>query len=618
MTEIKKIFKWFNWASVVPVVKEAFARFTLPFIAVLASTMISLLLIHGIDFISRDFMHKCLTSMLYAVVALTSLKLLVESQKLSLVVHAVSAIIVSTIIMSFVWLVFDESIVATYFLLSVAILLSLLFSPYINKQSTSASVWYFNYQTGVAVFFGAVAAVVLGIGVSLVLVSIRYLFEIKIADEIYADIWVLSWGILFPVYVLYNMSKEFEFEEEACGFPRGVSFIANYILVPLMFVYLAILYAYFLKIVVQWELPRGNLGWMITAFGSVGIVTKLLAYPIRNKGTRLLALFDRYYYYALLLPVVLLAIAISIRINEHGVTEQRYAVVLLGVWFAIVALVAVFRKDRFNIKYVPAILATLAFFSSFGPWGAVEISTNSQINRFEKILLKHDLLADGQAVRSTRELPIEDRRTLSSIADYLAKTESRLTHIRPWFKTLNSGPNKIEITSHSWQGGKNIVELMGVSYTTRSRYYDDAEHFEYSRHFDFNKLLVDVSEFDYVSRGNLYLAAKSDNDVKMKIQNKSDKQQITFGRFSGHYLIKSNEDDNIEFDIDGLILELRQQNINSIVPANLDKIILTRNSANGRLRARLILEEIRGTIEEKKTVRVTDLRYILMIKFLNP
>jgi len=74
--------------------------------------------------------------------------------------------------------------------------------------------------------------------------------------------------------------------------------------------------------------------------------------------------------------------------------------------------------------------------TSFGPWSAVEVSLGSQASRFESLLIEHRLLLNGQAIKATNELSFEDRKMLSSIADYLSKEEYRKERIEPLFETL--------------------------------------------------------------------------------------------------------------------------------------------------------------------------------------
>lgn len=608
-------FNMISWASLAPVVKETFIRFPLPFIFAFCATFIALFLVHDIEIVDEEFIGKSFTSLFYGAVALTSFKLLVESKEWPFAKQAIGTVVIIAIIIIYVWLILDESTPSSYMFFSLAVVISLLFAPYIARPADSSSVWYFNYQTGVAVFFAGFAALILGVGMTLILVSIGYLFEIKIPYKIYSDIWVLSWGVLYPIYILANISSKFDFEEEGCNFPKGVSFITNYLLVPLMFVYMAILYVYFFKIIIQWELPRGNLGWMITIFGTAGITTKLLAYPIRSNGTRLLVLFDRYYYYVLIVPILLLAVAIGVRISNYGMTEQRYAVLLLGVWFSVVTLTVIIKKDLFQIKYVPIILAVLAILASFGPWGAVEVSANSQAGRFKSLLVKHDLLVDGQAVKAKVELSFADRKSISSIADYLSKNEYRLRRIRPLFKTLMSKAEKKEVQACRRKCGKDFVELLGVSYVSRWKKEEAADSFNYNNIFDLNKMLADVSSFDYVGHNSFYLYRKEKAENIFSIDLNGKHEVIKVGYEGGLLTIKTKAGERVVFDLDDFIRGLRKQNITQITQANLDRLTLTKSSAKRRLRARLLFEQIKGKVAEGNEIKITSMRFVLMLKF---
>ncbi len=610
-------FSMRNLDSVVPIVKNTLFRFPLSFVCTLCATLMALLLVHDIEIIDNKLVSKFYAGMLFGTVAFTSLKLFVESKNWSVDKHVVGAITIMAVIIFYVWEVFTESVFSSYIFFTLALFLSLLFSPYIKSSSNPLSVWYFNYQTGAAIFFAGLAALILGIGMSLILASIGFLFEIKIPSEVYADAWILCWGVLFPTYVLSNISKKFDYEDDSCGFPKEASFITNYILIPLMFVYMAILYVYFFKIIVQWQLPRGNLGWMITTFGTIGITTKLLAYPIRSNGTRLLVLFDKYYYHALIMPILLLAISIGVRINDYGVTEQRYAVLLLGVWFSAITLVAVFKNNLFHIKYVPIILAVLAIFASFGPWGAVDVSINSQVGRFESLLTKHNLLVNGQVVKAKGKLPFNDRKSLSSIADYLSISENRLKHIRPWFKSLMADTEKKELNSHRREGGREVVSLLGVSYVSYGQTEKNASNFNYSKHLDLSRVLADVSGFDYVGRSSFRFYGENISKHKFDLHHKVKSVEIDFGRTGKAFIVKTETGEKVEFDLAGLIrgLRVREQHITQIALPDVDKLTLTQSSASGYLKVRLLLEKIEGKVEKDNVVYFTNVQYILMLKF---
>lgn len=604
-----------SWSNVLPVVKSTFYRFPLPFVFTLLATLLALLLVHKIDAPKEPFIGKLFFLLAYGVVALTALKLFVESEHWPLKKHLVAAVITITIIYMFIWPGFVPPSGTTFVFFSLAVLLSLLFSPYLKRLSDSASVWFFNYQAVAAVFFGVIAVIILGVGVSFILLSIRYLFEIKISSDVYRDMWILFGGIFLPIYVLSNIPRQFDYKDNGCDFPKGVSFIANYILVPLMFVYIAILYAYFIKIIVQWELPRGNLGWMITTFGTIGIVTKLVAYPIRDKGTRLLLLFDKYYYYALVVPVILLAIAIGVRINDYGMTEQRYAVLLLGAWFVIVASIAMIQKDRFHIKYVPIVLAILSFFASFGPWGAVDVSNNSQASRFEKMLLEHKLFENGQAVKLDGKLGFAERRALSSMADYLTKNKNRIKYIRPWFENIIENNREVKLVVKRHQGGKSVAKLLGFDYVRSWDVNKSNDQFYYKQNINLGKVMINVSGFDFIARSYFYMR-KKDKDSRVFGFTRYNKKGNIIVKLEGErYIVIISSGDRAEFDLGKLVRALRKDKADQVELKDATKLVLTTDSFNEQFKVRLILEKIRGEVINDYTVDLESLNFVIMLKF---
>ena len=78
-------------------------------------------------------------------------------------------------------------------------------------------------------------------------------------------------------------------------------------------------------------------------------------------------------------------IAIFKRIHEYGITENRFFIILLGVWIAFNAGFIIFTKYKM-IRIVPISLALIAVLSINGPWNVFKISKGQQLHRFETIL----------------------------------------------------------------------------------------------------------------------------------------------------------------------------------------------------------------------------------------
>ena len=62
-------------------------------------------------------------------------------------------------------------------------------------------------------------------------------------------------------------------------YPIGLKYFTQYVLLPLVAIYLGILIAYEAKIAIQWSLPQGWVSIMVLASAIFGILAFLLIYP---------------------------------------------------------------------------------------------------------------------------------------------------------------------------------------------------------------------------------------------------------------------------------------------------------------------------------------------------
>ena len=173
-----------------------------------------------------------------------------------------------------------------------------------------------------------------------------------------------------------------------------------YVLLPLLTLYLLILYSYGTKILILWDWPKGIVSYLIISFSIIGILTFLLLHPYGNQIENVWIKKASKAYYFILFPLLLiLFIAIFMRVNEYGITINRYALLLLGIWLTIVCIYTAIGKT--NIKFIPASLALLLIFISFGPWGIFAVSERSQVNRLKTILEQSKILVDNKVNKET-------------------------------------------------------------------------------------------------------------------------------------------------------------------------------------------------------------------------
>jgi hypothetical protein len=458
----------------------AVRRFPLPALLAAVLTLLTVAEIHDADILTQKNLERSLLFCGYGFILTLGLFLYGEG-------HGAARL--RTLAASFGALGFllvaifaPANLSAAHLFLAAALGLFLLAAPFVRRMVSGDTLWAFNYKSAIAVIFGGISTLILAGGLSAILGSIGYLFEIKINHRFYADIWAIGCCLFFPLYVLAGVPREMQDSTDGpCDIPAPVSFIANYLLVSMMLAYTGILYAYGLKIALQWDLPRGNLAYMVTGFGAIGVITHLCIYPMRDRGTRLLRFFFRAFYALLPVPLLLLAIGIYTRIDAYGVTEQRYAIALCLVWLSGLVLLKTVFAARFHLKYVPLTLCALCLLAAFGPWSARDVALKSQYAQLEQHLRTTGILtAEGQVQKAETKLAFEDRRAISSALEFF-HSRSALAQLESWIapvaadidaknpegvlKSLRCGRRDRCHGRHDMP--RRIAEAWGVGYVTR-------------------------------------------------------------------------------------------------------------------------------------------------------
>lgn len=287
--------------------------------------------------------------------------------------------------------------------------------------------WRFNQRIWLSAGLAFLGAFVFALGIFAIDRSLDVLFGVDFERLVWNAVFPLAFCLLAPLYWLSAMPRSDQAGDLAPNdfIDKAVRLIARFVLAPLLFVYALILFAYALRIVLLGELPRGQVGWMVGAFGSVGALSVLVLYPERAGG-RLVGLFWRWWFAATIVPVVLLAMAIYERIGQYGLTEPRYVLVVITVWLG--AMAALFVRPSFerDIRLIAASLAVLLLLASFGPWGAAGATIASQTAAFRTLAEAQGWYQDGRldAERIRAGGRTEEHRRARSILVHLARYDA--------------------------------------------------------------------------------------------------------------------------------------------------------------------------------------------------
>lgn len=284
------------------------------------------------------------------------------------------------------------------YIIAVAFILSHLlvsFVAFLNKDR-EISFWQYNKNLFVNIVLTAIFTGVLTAGVELAILAIDKLFDFQFNDSVYFDVFFfLAIAGSCLIFLIFNERGLPDLEEDG-KYPVVLKFFTQFILIPLLCIYAIILYFYSFKILINWQLPRGWVSYLILAYSMVGILALLLVHPLKEDHTKSwVKVFSRLFYYTVIPLVILLFVAIFTRLLAYGYTEPRYFVLLLALWLTSLVVYFIFNKKS-SIKFIPLSLFILGVFSLVFPYlNAFSVAKRSQKNELIKLLKENNLLTGG-------------------------------------------------------------------------------------------------------------------------------------------------------------------------------------------------------------------------------
>ncbi len=319
----------------------------------------------------------------------------------------------------------------------------LMIAPYLGRNAEQGALWLFNLRLGLAAMIAFIVALVFALGLAALIEALDALFDIRV-ERLQERVWIASVFLVAPLYALSLMPKTLDEEidvtpQKGSLLDRGISVLVNYIAVPVIAAYALILHAYAVKIAVSGELPRGQIATMVTIFAVGGTATWLVAWPWREQGTKLLRLFMGWWFFLLVVPSVMLVLSIWRRIADYGVTSDRYGILLVAVWVAVLMAYMAVRRARADMRVILGAAAFLLLFGSFGPWGANGLTISSQMQRLTALLEEQGILKDGVVSVQTSMVKAEIGSAGSSMI-FALKDADGLDRLMPWFETAASNP----------------------------------------------------------------------------------------------------------------------------------------------------------------------------------
>lgn len=354
------------------------------------------------------------------------------------------------------------------------------------------------------------------VGISGIIFALNSLFKFNFGSSVYLRVAIFSF-ILFNVVTFFSDFPKVRDSFTDYKYPKAFRILLVYIITPIVIIYTAILLAYFVKILVLWQIPNNLIVNLVIWFASFSIV--YLFFLSRVDSITFINKFKIVFPFTLFPLLGMMFFAIYLRIKEYGMTENRYIVIAVGLWIFLSLIYYIFYRENSNIS-IPIFLSVIILITGIGPASATSLSIRSQNARFEKLLRDNKMIA-GEEIKPNINIESDAKSQIVGIVSYMVRTDrvDKLSYMPKDFKLSEDSFTKLF-------GFSNIIEsknYLGYSYTdnlpTDSELGFDIDIEGYKH------LIYVYSLDDAVTSGN-YKFEKDKKEIKIYKKSKSDYKTI--------------------------------------------------------------------------------------------
>jgi hypothetical protein len=422
-------------------------------------------------------------------------------------------------------------------------------------------------------------------GLVAILATINLLFNAEISSKFFADMAFIVVGIFAPAFFLADVPRKRE-ETSFESYPKVLSILLQFIIIPLLFVYTIILYSYFGKIIVTRHLPQGIIGNLVLWYSIVSTIVLFLIYPLRKVSSWIktfIAIFPK----AIIPLLGMMFVAIGIRVSDYGITENRYFVLVVGAWVTWVMIYYAVKKDVINI-FLSTSLAIIAFLSVIGPWSAYSISQISQNKRFEQIVRRYEMIDQTGSIKSPKKEFVEsDKKKISGIIIYFNQYHN--------LENIKYLPVNFETSDMKSLFGFDLIDE-GQGFSKDREYFD--------HHLDKDRSLVDIRDFDYFTEYEIY--------GPENFQQINGDYTIIYDHMGKELLIKHKGKIIYRNELEKLVTQIHRKNRGNNNPKEEE---MTFKDENQDIKIQIVFKNINGSeSEHTDDVNVEGMGFYIFIK----
>ena len=266
-------------------------------------------------------------------------------------------------------------------------------------------------------FFGLVIAGIITAALYAIFGSFFYIFGINEPNNFYIYMWEFVWFFIAPQVCCTLITQG---EDEVNEPAQVLQLILNFILSPAIIIYT------FIRIVLEWDLPKGGVAWLVMGFVTVAMAGRLMQYVLKQ---HYYDWFYRNFTWIAIPPLILYWIGSIYRIRLYSFTESRFYLMIAGVLMTLFVLMLLWKSSR-RFQLMALIFgAAIILFTYIPGISAKSIGLNCQKSRLHQMISKLKL-TDPKTGKFVKELNLEEIRKDSVLSAQFIETCSLISYVR--------------------------------------------------------------------------------------------------------------------------------------------------------------------------------------------
>ena len=373
----------------------------------------------------------------------------------------------------------------TYLFIYTTAFLSIFIAPFF-KQKDENGFWVFLMRNAKAAVVAIAISVVLLIAIDGLLFGFFNLFDIKVSARPFVYSAIISSCTIFPILFFSGIPSIDDCLQETPALNKFQTSTNKFIFLPVVSLYILLLYAYIAKIIIQWEIPKGMVSYLVSASMLLMLLRVTLMLPERinpkqSFESKLLKILP-----AACIPlVILMSVGIIRRISDYGISEDRYYIAAINIFYYIVIAILLIDKIKCKSRVIAIVFCSMFLILTNGPLSAINVTHRVWIGSIKAAL----------AEQGFSEFPLGMESTEKFYNNLTSKDDPKDNVIASRLKVLNSRHDK-ELAQYiptensmrfvtTISGNKNNEEYIIKSYINNSKnsYFEIPKNATQVNHF---------------------------------------------------------------------------------------------------------------------------------------